>query len=97
MTAITEATTVIETLIGRTLTGAELSRIGDAFFSEDAFFIVTNSGITNPSNEEKAQLFLDTILDYCRRTVRGGAETAEYSVVSTQISDAGDTAVDDLM
>jgi hypothetical protein len=114
MTAVTDAKTVIETLIGRTLTNDQLGRIGARFkeADEDEQFEIQMPGHLgvfadpdNPTNEEMAQLFLDTVLVFSKRTVRGMAQEAEETQVnidlkpeniSQRIKDAGDAAEADI-
>lgn len=96
MTAVTDATTVIEKLIGRTPTGAELTRVADAFVAADPHSLAAFAIPGNPTNEEKAQLFLDTFLTWGRQVVRSVAEDSEQITVDGQVTGAGDTAVNDL-
>ena len=96
MTAVTDAGTVLDILVGRTTTGAEQTRVADAFVTADPHSLAAFAIPDSPTNEEKAQLFLDTLLTWGRQVVRGVAEGAEQTTVDGQIEAAGDTAVDDL-
>ena len=186
MTAIADATAMIETLIGRTVDGAELQRIGNSFVKNDPYskggwpvthytfqgMIVSDGGVDYsvddiltvvggtgtsttvrvfehdiggtitmleietqgdytvlppdpltftggtgtgveadgdtsiftvqrlPTNEEKAQLFLDTMLAFGRRTHRGASEDEDretrMTTIDADVKAAGDVAVLDL-
>ena len=96
MTAITDAIIVHDTLIGRSTTAAERTRVADAFVSADPHSLASFAIPGSPTNEEKAQLFLDTFLTWGRQVVRTVAEGLEQITVDGQVSNAGDTAVDDL-
>ena len=101
MTAIADATAVANLLIGRTLTGPELNRIGDAYFAADPHSLIRRGVVViadpeNPTNEEKAQLFLDSMLHNARAILRHTAEQSETEAVDGQVSAAGDAAVNDL-
>ena len=66
MTAVTDAKLVIETLLGRTMTGAALTRVADAYMLADPHSLVKTGVVVladpdNPTNEEKAELFLKTL------------------------------------
>ena len=101
MTAITDAGTVLDTLVGRTTTAAERGRVADAFTAADPHSLIANGTLVvvdpeNLTNEEKAQLFLDTFLTWGRQVVRAMAQDSEQITVDGQIEGAGDTAVNDL-
>ena len=96
MTAITDAATVFDTLVGRTTTSAERGRVANAFVSADPHSLAAFADPQNPTNEEKAQLFLDTFLTWGRQVVRSVAEGSEQVTVDGQVTGAGDTAVNDL-
>ena len=96
MTAITDATTVIDVLIGRSSSAAQRTRIANAFVSTDPHSLAAFADPPNPTNEEKAQLFLDTFLTWGRQVVRSVAEASEQVTVDGQVTGAGDTAVNDL-
>jgi hypothetical protein len=94
MTAVTDATLIIETVIGRPLTGPQLSSIADKVVALDPFGYLTGgpggepstyfADPENPTNEEKAQLFLDTTERIWRNWMqRGGAEIAKETTDAT--------------
>lgn len=70
MTAIADATTIFETIIGRTLSGPQLQRLGTAFFTQDPYQKGVYVDPENPTNEEKAQLVIDSMYTFTRRLVR---------------------------
>jgi len=96
MAAITDATTVIETLIGRTLTGPQLSNIGQNFARRDFYALWAPVDSENPTNEEYAQHILDTFLTFAKEIVRNGAEFIAYDGIQVDVTAAGDTAIADL-
>lgn len=109
MTAVADATTVIETLLGRTLTGPQLQNIGSRMVRADPFSLATrrpgpNGGTDpgyfadpdNPTNEEKAQLILDSLLLTLKRWNRQAAQNAAKQTASADIIAAGDAAEVDL-
>ena len=105
MTAIADATTVIETLIGRTLTAQQLSNIGNRFRQADPYSLAApdDNGVSayfadpeNPTNEEMAQLLLDTFKTYAKDVVRKMAETEQVTSNEGSVEAAGNTAVADL-
>ena len=96
MTAVTDATTVLNTLVGRTTTAAERTRVANAFVSADPHSLAAFAIPGSPTNEEKARLFLDTFLTWGRQVVRTVAEGSEQVTVDGQVTGAGDTAVNDL-
>jgi len=66
MTAITNARSIIEVLVGHNITNDALIRIADAYVIEDPYNFVGNGDIVfidpeNPTSEEKARLFLMTL------------------------------------
>ena len=95
MTAVTDATTVIETLLGRTLTAEQLIRIGDAFAVVDIYGLATFADPENPTNEEKAQLFLDTNLKWGQQVVEQANRIIETDAVQSTIDTNVATAVAD--
>ena len=105
MTAVTDFTTVIETLIGRSVPGPQLKRIGERFKEADPYELGVFADPANPTNEELAQLGLDTILTYSKRLVRGAAEVSERTTINEElepanvaqrINNAADTAEADI-
>ena len=96
MTAVTDAGTVLDVLVGRTTTAAERGRVADAFVAADPHSLAAFAIPGNPTTEEKAQLFLDTFLTWGRQVVRTVAEGSEQETVDGQVEGAGDSAVDDL-
>lgn len=106
MTAVADATTVIETLLGRTLTGPQLQNIGSRMVQADPFGLTRGvrnqpSGYfadpDNPTNEEKAQLILDSLLLTLKRWNRQAAQNAAKQTASADIIAAGDAAEVDLV
>jgi len=95
MTAITDATTVIQTLSGRAVANAQLVRIADAFVSADPHSLAAFADPASPTNEEKAQLVMDTFSTWGRQVVRSVAEASETVTVEGQVTGAGDTAAAD--
>ena len=100
MAAITDATLIIETLIGRTLTAQQLINIGQRYKYADPFNLNDDEGRyvdrDNPTNEELAQLFLDTTLAHAKAVVFNSAEREEYESSRTAIENAGAAARADL-
>jgi hypothetical protein len=96
MTAVTDATLVIETLIGRTLTAQQLQNVGIRYKYSDPYGLGVFVDPENPTNEELAQLFLDTTLRHAKHLLRNSGETEEHEVSRTNVSTAGDTAVANL-
>lgn len=99
MSAVTDAKLIIETLIGRTLTAQQLTNIADKVVAADPAGLTRSGGgpraeasgyfadPDNPTNEEKAQLFLDTTKIFWRRWLgQGGAivekQTAQAAIVA---------------
>jgi hypothetical protein len=106
MTAVADATTVIETLLGRTLTAQQLQSIGNRMVQADPYGIARRSprgddpgyfaDYDNPTNEEKAQLILDSLLLTLEQWNRKAAvEESRVAAVADQNA-AGDTADADL-
>ena len=104
MTAIADAKTVVETLIGRTATTEELQRIAAAFVDArtygvriptvqpDTVFVDSE----NPTNEEKAQLFLDAMKWFARQVVANAAEKTTRAQNDANVAAAKATAEADL-
>lgn len=86
MTAVTDATTVLETLAGRTLDNPTLLRVVEGFIND-----------TSGTAEEKAQQFLDTMIRIVKSTVRSHAETAQRQANDSGVTDAGNIAESDLI
>ena len=96
MTAITDAKLIIETALGHSVTTAALMRIANAYATTDPHSLADFADPENPTNEEKAQLYIDTLLANGWAVVRSHAEGKEQTIVDGQVSNAGDTAVADL-
>jgi hypothetical protein len=100
MTAIADATLIIETLIGRTLTTQQLINIGQRYKYADPCKLNDDEGRyvdrNNPTNEELAQLFLDTTLMHAKVVVFNSAEGEEYQNSRAAIENAGAAARADL-
>ena len=95
MSAIDDAKTVIEILAGTLPGNARLIRIADAFvaYAGTAFHPAIPG---SPTNEEKAQNFLNMLRRDGRRVLRRfGQETQQASDLAGQQS-AGDSAEGDL-
>jgi hypothetical protein len=71
MTAVTDAKLIIETALGHTLTGDALTRIADAYTQADPhnLSITLFADPENPTNEEKAQLYIDTLITNGKQVV----------------------------
>jgi len=95
MTAITDATLVIETLIGHSMSGAALTRIANRFVTVDPHSLADFAIPGSPTNEEKAKLVLDTFKTWGVQVVRGDGEAEEEASVRAQIAAAGDAAAVD--
>ena len=100
MTAITDATTVIETVIGRNLVGQQLRRVGNRFKNADPYSLTTNGDFVwadpdNPTDEELADFFMQTIwagwklmVGEDQRNVSTASKQSEIdSEVATAVSD----------
>jgi len=66
MSNITDAKLVIETIIGHSMTNEALIRIADAYWSADPHSLIRNGVVIpadteNPTNDEKAELFMKTL------------------------------------
>ena len=66
MSNVTDAKLVIETVLGHSITNDALIRVADAYWNADPHSLIKNGAVTpanpnNPTNEEKAQLFLMTL------------------------------------
>lgn len=73
MTAVTDATLVIETLIGRDLTGPQLEKVADAVCWTGEYDKASLSQLENfgsVTNEEKAQVVLDDLIAYLRSRLK---------------------------
>lgn len=108
MTAVADATTVIETLIGRTLTAQQLQNIGNRMVLADPYGLARPgrgpnaqdpgyfADPENPTAEEKAQLILDSLNITLKQWNRRAAqEEARLAAVAGELA-AGDTADADL-
>lgn len=92
MSAVTDAKLIIETLIGRSLTGPQLQSIADKVVAADPLRLVAPApnkpnrfaDMNNPTAEEKAQLFLDCTKIMWRQWLsQGGATAARASAQAT--------------
>ena len=95
MSAIDDAKTVIQILAGTLPDNARLIRIADAFV-EYAGAAFTPADPLNPTNEEKAQNFLNMLGRDARRVVRRVAQDASADADLPDIKAAGDSAAGDL-
>ena len=96
MTAVTETTTIIETLIGRTLEPEQLVKVADAVCWTGAWDKASISQLDNfPSmtNEEKAQVVQDDLLAYLRSRLKEKA-TADIraTIAAAQAASLADLA-----
>lgn len=100
MTALTDAKSILETLIGRTLTADQLNRIGNAFVEQDPYDIGgwDDGGDPpiprQPTNEEVAQHLLDTLKQYGRSIVAGAAKRSKTTELEGTIDSEVQAAVD---
>ncbi len=74
MTAITDAKLIIETALGHTVSAALLIRIADAYAEADPHSLVRNGDVVvvdpeNLTNEEKAQIYIGTLVANGRAVV----------------------------
>ena len=95
MPAIDDAKTVIEILAGTLPDNPRLVRIADKFV-DYAGTRFTPADPLNPTNEEKAQNFLDELRRFGRRVLRDVAQDDELTTLLADIQSAGDTAEADL-
>ena len=78
MSNVTDAKQVIEIILGKTMTAAALTRVADAYWTADPHSLVNNGVVVpadpdNPTNDEKAQLFLQTLKKNGQAVVRNVA------------------------
>lgn len=95
MTAVADAKSLIELLIGRASTVDEQNRISDAFVNSDPYMLGNFADPENPTNEEKAQLFMDTILRFGKEIVKNEAEASAHAEAQATIVAAGSSAIAD--
>lgn len=103
MTAITDATNMIEAMIGRTVTGQELANIGASFVLNDPYHLggwldeQDPPQPREPTNEEVAQHFLNTMLRFGQTVHRDAARMTEREAqmvnIDAAVQAAGDAAV----
>lgn len=98
MTAIADAQTVIDTLLGRSSTVGEQTRVATAFVTADPYFLLESIAVDQqaPTNEEKALLFLETVRKYAVDLVRDVAMRSARAANDATVDAAADTAEADL-
>lgn len=109
MTAIATVRAMTQALIGREVTDPELARIGASFLLVDPYSLggwteVDENGDTiarDPTNEEMAQLILDSSLYFLRKTHREAAEfnerQSQMTIIDAAIEAKGDESELDLV
>lgn len=95
MTAIDDAKTIVEILTGTIPGNARLVRIGDAF-AESAGTAFKPATPNAPTNEEKAQNFLNMLRRDGRRVLRRYGQESQQATDLAGQQAAGDTAAGDL-
>ena len=108
-THIERGTTIVEALTDRLSTPAELIRVRDAFvkmhntggFRGRRLYIDFTTrdpawDFANLSDDQKAERVLDYFKAFGQAVLRHSAETTELENQQANISNAGDTAVNDL-
>ena len=104
MAAIDDAKTVIETLTGRVHTAQELQNIADAFISAKRYGIripavggsePNFADPDNPTNEEKAQLFLNAMKWFGQQVVQLNAEKITRAANDANVATAKANALAD--
>ena len=101
MTAVTDFKLVVETILGHTVTNVGLIRIGNAYAIADPHSLVHNGDIVyadpeNPTNEEKAQLFLMTLKKSGQEVVKHVAAKAADDAAAAAKAAAEAAAADDM-
>jgi hypothetical protein len=101
MTAITDATTVIETVIGRTLTGVQLRNVGQRFKDADPYSLIANGIFVfvdpeNPTDEELAQFFMDCIWQGWKNMVAQSQRSTSTESKQSEIESEVAAAVADI-
>ncbi len=61
MTAVSDLKLIIETAVGHNVNNALLMRIANAYAETDPHSLANFADPENPTNEEKAQLYIDTL------------------------------------
>lgn len=95
MSALDDGKTVIQLITGSLPDNARLLRIADAFISY-AGTRFNPADPLNPTNDEKAQLFMDEIRRFGRKVVRQVAMDASAAADVPDIKADGDAAAGDL-
>lgn len=78
------------------MTAQQLQNIGARVRQADPYGIGVYVDPENPTNEEMAQLILDTMSTYMKDVVRKIAEAEQRETNAGSVTAAGDTAVADL-
>jgi hypothetical protein len=100
MTAITDATTVIETVIGRNLTGVQLRNIGNRYKAADPYSLIDENTFVdpdNPTDEELALFFLACIWASWQQVVGQSQRTISTASKQAEIESEVAAAVADLI
>ena len=95
MTALTQATAVLEGLAGKTLTNARKLQIVTDYNGPDAGTL--SGGVLTPfTSEEAAQAFLDDMLARAKHKVKSGAVRTAQEANESVVQAASDASVLDL-
>lgn len=99
MSNVTRVKTIIEAAVDHTVNNAVLLRIGDAFVDARQDLLVAVDP-DNPTNEEKAGVFLSALKEWGKNTVRGTAQKKKAAELNpafeVDVDAAGTTAEADL-
>jgi hypothetical protein len=99
MTAITDAKTVIETVIGRVLIGQQLRNIGNRYKDADPYSLIDSGTFAdpdNPTDEELAEFFMACIWSNWKQVVEQSQRTTSTSTKQSEIESEVATAVADI-
>lgn len=96
MTAITDLTTVLETILKRPMLPEQLQRIGVRFFENDPYGLGVYVDPENPTNEEMAQCTLDNIARFGQDVVKRASTLTEKQDASVTVAQNVADAVSDI-
>jgi len=99
MTAISDAKLIMETLAGKTLAGTRMVRFAEDYIrgKQDMKHAEANPiDLDTASNSQKAQAFLDELVDTIKDVARQGGEIKARQDNATIVAEAGNSAASDL-
>ncbi len=95
MTRLADAGIVMNILAERPITGASRGNVANSFVATDPHSLLAGIAVdpANPTNEEKAKLFLDSLFTWAKEVHHTASRQAQLNTDAPAADSAGNNAV----